>query len=104
LGESSGYRVPNYRALSAGDPNKIHVLTFDYRGFGCSKGTPTEKGVLEDTISVVQWAIDVARVPPSRILIFGQSLGTAVNLAVAEHFALQSRGTHPRLEDVSGFP
>lgn len=26
----SGYRVPNYRALSAGQPNKIHVLTFDY--------------------------------------------------------------------------
>jgi abhydrolase domain-containing protein 12 len=86
----SGYRVPNYRALSAGDPNKIHVLTFDYRGFGRSEGTPTEKGVLEDAISVVQWAIDVARIPPSRILIFGQSLGTAVNLAVAEHFALQS--------------
>jgi len=86
----SGYRVPNYRALSAGDPNKIHVLTFDYRGFGRSEGTPTEKGVLEDAISVVQWAIDVARVPPSQILLFGQSLGAAVNLAVAEHFAIQS--------------
>jgi abhydrolase domain-containing protein 12 len=86
----SGYRVPNYRALSAGDPNKIHVLTFDYRGFGRSSGTPTEKGVIIDAISVVEWAMQVANVPPSRILIFGQSLGTAVNLAVAEQFALQS--------------
>lgn len=86
----SGYRVPNYRALSAGDPNKVHVLTFDYRGFGRTKGTPTEKGVRQDAISVVQWALEVAKVPPSRILIFGQSLGSAVNLAVAEHFALQS--------------
>jgi abhydrolase domain-containing protein 12 len=28
----SGYRVPNYHALSAGQRGKIHVLTFDYRG------------------------------------------------------------------------
>lgn len=86
----SGYRVPNYRALSAGDPNKIHVLTFDYRGFGRSKGYPTERGVVQDAISIVQWALEVAEIPPSRILIFGQSMGTAVNLAVAEHFAIQS--------------
>ena len=86
----SGYRVPNYRALSAGDPNKNHVLTFDYGGFGCSKGTPSEKALLDDAISVVQWALEVAKIPPSRIVIFGQSLGTAVNLAVAQHFALQS--------------
>lgn len=26
----SGYRVLNYRALSAGHPLKVHVLTFDY--------------------------------------------------------------------------
>jgi abhydrolase domain-containing protein 12 len=87
----SGYRVPNYRALSAGDPNKIHVLTFDYQGFGRSEGTPTEKGVVVDAISVVEWAMQAANIPPSRILIFGQSLGTAVNLAIAEHFALQSQ-------------
>lgn len=86
----SGYRVPNYRALCAGDPDKIHVLTFDYRGFGRSKGTPTEKGVLEDAISVVQWALEVAEITPAQILIFGQSMGTAVNLAVADHFAAQS--------------
>ena len=86
----SGYRVPNYRALSAGQPKKIHVLTFDYRGFGRSPGTPSERGLCLDAISVVEWAMHVAGVPPSRILIFSQSLGTAVNLAVSEHFALQS--------------
>jgi abhydrolase domain-containing protein 12 len=86
----SGYRVPNYRALSAGQPEKIHVLTFDYRGFGRSSGTPSERGILLDAIAVVDWAIKVAGIPPSRILIFGQSLGTAVSIAVSEHFALQS--------------
>ena len=86
----SGYRVPNYRALSAGQPKNIHVLTFDYRGFGRSRGTPSEHGLCLDAIAVVDWATEVAGIPPSRILIFSQSLGTAVSLAVSEHFALQS--------------
>ena len=86
----SGYRVPNYRALSAGQPKNIHVLTFDYRGFGRSRGTPSENGLCLDAIAVVDWVLDVAGIPPSRILIFGQSLGTAVTLAISEHFALQS--------------
>lgn len=86
----SGYRVPNYRALSAGEPKRIHVLTFDYGGFGRSHGTPSERGLCLDAIAAVEWATKVAGIPPSRILIFSQSLGTAVNLAVSEHFALQS--------------
>jgi abhydrolase domain-containing protein 12 len=86
----SGYRVPNYRALSAGQSNKIHVLTFDYRGFRRSSGTPSERGLYLDAIGVVDCATKVVGIPPSRILIFGQSLGTAVSLAISEHFALRS--------------
>ena len=87
----SGYRVPNYRALSAGQPGKIHVLTFDYRGFGRSTGTPSENGLILDALAVVDWALNVAGIPPSRILIFAQSMGTAVGIAVSEHLALQTR-------------
>ncbi|KAL1587617.1 hypothetical protein WHR41_03658 [Cladosporium halotolerans] len=83
----SGYRIPNYRALTAGNPDKIHVLTFDYRGFGKSPGSPTENDIIQDAISVVDWALHVAKIPPFRILIFGQSLGTAVNMAVAQHYS-----------------
>ncbi|KAL8993466.1 MAG: hypothetical protein Q9169_006322 [Polycauliona sp. 2 TL-2023] len=87
---ASGYRVPNYRALSAGNPEKIHVLTFDYRGFGRTQGNPSERGLIADAISVVDWAMNTAGISPSRILIFGQSIGTAVTLAVSEHYAMQS--------------
>ena len=86
----SGYRVPNYRALSAGQPSTIHVLTFDYRGFGRSRGTPSERGLCLDAVAVVDWALKVAGIRPSRIIIFGQSLGTAVSLAVSNHYASQS--------------
>jgi abhydrolase domain-containing protein 12 len=87
----SGYRIPNYRALAAGNPDRIHILTFDYRGFGKTPGVPTEQGLIQDAISVVDWALNVAKIPPSRILIFGQSLGTAVNMAVAESFASRDK-------------
>lgn len=86
----SGYRVPNYRADSAGQPKKIHVLTFDYGGFGRSRGTPSERGLCLDAIAVIDWAMKKAGIPPSRILIFSQSLGTAVSLAISDHFALRS--------------
>lgn len=89
----SGYRVPSYRAVSAGQPDKIHVLTFDYGGFGRSRGTPSERGLCLDAIAVIDWAMKVAGIAPSRILIFSQSLGTAVSLAVSEKFALQSPPT-----------
>lgn len=86
----SGYRVPNYRAVSAGQPKTIHVLTFDYGGFGRSRGTPSERGLCLDAIAVIDWATKVAGIPPSRIFIFSQSIGTAVSLAISDHFALQS--------------
>ncbi|KAJ5727765.1 hypothetical protein N7493_005585 [Penicillium malachiteum] len=86
---ASGYRVPNYRALSAGSPEKIHVLTFDYRGFGKSTGSPSETGLMMDALDVIDWAMHVAGIPPSRILIFAQSMGTAVSVAVSKHLAIQ---------------
>ena len=93
---ASGYRVPSYKALTAGQPDKIHVLTFDYRGFGRSSGSPSETGLIEDAISVVDWALKIAGIHPERILVFSQSLGTAVNMAVAERFALlPSRSRSP---------
>ena len=80
-------------AAGTGKPDKIHVLTFDYGGFGRSRGQPTERSVCLEAVAVVEWALKIANVPPSRIVIFGQSLGPAVNLAIAEHFALQSPPT-----------
>ncbi|ELR03358.1 hypothetical protein VC83_01661 [Pseudogymnoascus destructans] len=85
----SGYRVPNYHALSAGQPGKIHVLTFDYRGFGRSTGTRSESGLILDALAVADWAMNVASIPSCRILIFAQSMGTAVSIAVSKHLALQ---------------
>ena len=72
--------------LSCFDPDHTFVLTFDYRGFGRTPGSPTEDGVLDDAIAVVQWALEVAHVPSRNIVFVSQSLGTAIASAVASHF------------------
>ncbi|KAL8682623.1 MAG: hypothetical protein Q9186_001310 [Xanthomendoza sp. 1 TL-2023] len=88
---AQGWRTDTYRSISSGAPDKIHVLAMDYRGFGLSTGSPDEQGLITDGVAAVQWAMDVARIPPERIVLVGQSLGTAVAAAVAEHFVRVSQ-------------
>ncbi|KAI7343836.1 alpha/beta-hydrolase [Hortaea werneckii] len=81
---AQGWRTDNYR-LFASLPN-THILTVDYRGFGHSTGSPTEQGLVIDGIALVEWVLNVAKIPPERIVIVGQSLGTAVASAVGLAF------------------
>ena len=75
----------SYHSLT--DTSSYHVLAIDYRGFGHSTGCPTEEGLIQDGAALVDWAMHVAGIPSSRIVILGQSLGTAVAAGVAERFA-----------------
>ncbi|GAB1734968.1 hypothetical protein NU219Hw_g44t2 [Hortaea werneckii] len=81
---AQGWRTDNYRLFSS-LPN-THILTVDYRGFGHSTGSPTEQGLVIDGIALVEWVLNVAEIPPERIVIVGQSLGTAVPSAVGLAF------------------
>lgn len=87
---ASGYRTNCYRNLCSAAPDKIHVVAVDYRGYGYSSGIPSERGLLIDAISLVDWAMKVAGVPPLQIVIFGQSLGSAVSISLSRHFSTQS--------------
>jgi abhydrolase domain-containing protein 12 len=79
-------RAPQYRLLTD-TAYKWHVIALDYRGFGLSTGSPSEQGLITDASTLVNYAITTLGIPPSRILILGQSLGTAVSSAVAEKFS-----------------
>jgi hypothetical protein len=57
------------------------LLALCYRGFGGSTGTPTEDGLIRDALAAYDFA--AARIPASRIVLFGESLGTAVAVALA---------------------
>ena len=70
---------------------KLHVVAFDYRGFGRSTGFPSESGLIMDGIAAVDWVLDTTKVKPEAMALVSQSLGTAVAAGVAEHF-VQARG------------
>lgn len=60
------------------------LLALSYRGYGGSSGRPSEAGLLRDAAAA--YAFAAARSPPERIVLWGESLGTGVAVAVAaEH-------------------
>ncbi len=60
----------------------FNVFMFDYRGFGKSKGTPSQAGLLDDTQSAINVVRHRSDVNPQRLVLFGQSIGGANILAV----------------------
>jgi abhydrolase domain-containing protein 12 len=84
----SGWRPQSYRAMSATSTN-VHVLAIDYRGFGTSTGWPSEAGVLTDALTLIKFVTDTASIPSERIVVFAQSMGTAVALSLTHHLASQ---------------
>jgi len=71
-------RAERFRGLTA---DGTGLLAVTYRGYGGSSGRPSETGLIADAQAAYEFA--GARVPASRIVIFGESLGTAVALALA---------------------
>lgn len=55
-----------------------NVFAFDYRGFGRNGGRPSESGVYEDAQTAYRYLVKDRGVPPSRIVLAGRSLGSAV--------------------------
>jgi uncharacterized protein len=75
------------RALLMQSHLAVDTLLFDYRGYGRSEGSPDEEGSYRDARAAYRWL--VARgVGPDRIVLFGESLGSAVAVQLAlEHDA-----------------
>jgi uncharacterized protein len=77
------YRVPLAEALRA---RSLHVLLTDYRGYGGNPGVPTESGLAADARAAREYARGRSDVDPTRLVYFGESLGSAVAVALAaEH-------------------
>ncbi len=57
------------------------LVALNYRGYGGSSGSPSEAGLIRDAIAAYEFA--AARCAPGRIVLWGESLGTAVAVALA---------------------
>ena len=60
------------------------VLVASYRGYGGNAGKPTEKSIIEDSLLVLEWLLKEEKISSKEVILFGESLGSAVALAVAE--------------------
>jgi len=63
----------------------LNVIAPEYRGYGGTGGVPTEGGVERDGRAAFDYLVQRLHVQPSRIVIFGWSLGSAVAIDVASH-------------------
>jgi fermentation-respiration switch protein FrsA (DUF1100 family) len=61
----------------------VSILVFDYRGYGRSRGHPSEAGVLEDARAARAWLASRAGVPEADIVLVGHSLGGGVVVDLA---------------------
>jgi fermentation-respiration switch protein FrsA (DUF1100 family) len=60
-----------------------NVLTFDYRGYGRSEGSVTRDGTILDALAALEYLRTCGKVDPDSIVVFGQSIGGAVSIAMA---------------------
>jgi uncharacterized protein len=72
------YRVARFRAVIA---DGIGLIALSYRGYGGSTGAPTEAGLIADAEAT--YAFAAARYPAERIVLWGESLGSGVAVALA---------------------
>jgi fermentation-respiration switch protein FrsA (DUF1100 family) len=77
-GASLRYRVERFRALTA---DGTGLLALSYRGYGGSSGSPSETGLIADATAAYEFA--AARYPAERIVLWGESLGSGVAVALA---------------------
>jgi len=63
------------------------VFSIDYRGYGLSEGTPTEKGMYQDVRNGLQVLIDSAWISDSTFIMYGFSLGSAPATELTSHWS-----------------
>jgi fermentation-respiration switch protein FrsA (DUF1100 family) len=61
----------------------LNVLAYDYRGYGKSGGSPSEEGTYLDAEAAYDYLVNVKRLRPENIILFGQSFGGAVSAELA---------------------
>ena len=62
----------------------VNFLIIAWRGFSGNKGNPNEKGLYEDARSAIRWLKSMG-IKEKNIIIYGESLGTAIAIEVAQN-------------------
>jgi fermentation-respiration switch protein FrsA (DUF1100 family) len=77
--DSAAAAIPIARQLAS---RGLGVVLVEYRGYGASRGEPTEEGLYLDAEATLDWLAERG-VPASRVVLWGTSLGTGVAAEMA---------------------
>lgn len=61
----------------------FNVLALSYRGYGHSDGSPSEAGLYSDAEAALLHLVELQKLQPDQILLYGESLGTGVATELA---------------------
>jgi len=62
---------------------KLNIFIFDYRGYGKSTGSPSERGLYKDAETAYEYLTKKRKIRDDNIILYGESLGGAVAIDLA---------------------
>ena len=88
---NAGNRLRNAGVLRPFTQLGFHVLYVDHRGYGVNPGSPTEHDLVKDGRAIWDYARTTLGIPADRLVLFGESLGGGIAVAVAQSTCLDGQ-------------
>jgi len=70
---------------------RVNIMAYDYTGYGKSTGTPHEEKCYADIEAAFRYLLEVRRLQPEQIVLYGRSLGSGPSCYLASKSALEGR-------------
>ena len=70
---------------------RVNIMAYDYTGYGKANGTPTEDNCYADIEAAYQYLLEVRRIQPEQIVLYGRSLGSGPSCYLAAKSARDGR-------------
>lgn len=85
-GNGGSIAIRGYRARDYIDHGGYGYMLAEYRGYAGNPGKPTEQGLYEDARAYIKWLAHDQKIPVSRMVFYGESLGTGIATQMALEF------------------
>ena len=70
---------------------RVNIMAYDYTGYGKSNGAPCEENCYADIDAAYQYLLDVRRLQPEQIVLYGRSLGSGPSCFLAQKSAKEGK-------------
>jgi len=70
---------------------RVNIMGYDYTGYGKSNGVPTETNCYADIEAAFRYLLEVRRIQPEQVVLYGRSLGSGPSCYLAAKTAREGR-------------